>query len=102
MNILWAVIEGAIIGFLAQLIIPGRSQTKWWMTLILGIGGAILGNYIAGWIGVRHTRGIDWIRHLLQLGCAIVLIALAYPAFAKASGGVGTKDKLKEGGQHRG
>lgn len=93
MSFVWAIIVGAVIGCLAQIIVPGRSVTKWWMTLVLGILGALLGNAVAGWIGVRHTSGIDWIRHLLQLGFAIVLIAIVYPAFAKLTGGIGAKSR---------
>jgi len=37
--------------------------------------GALLGNFLASAIGVRHTSGIDWIRHLLQLVGALVVVA---------------------------
>jgi uncharacterized membrane protein YeaQ/YmgE (transglycosylase-associated protein family) len=91
MSFIWAIIVGAVIGFLAQLILPGKSATTWWMTIILGVIGAVLGNMIAGWIGVKDTKGIDWIRHLLQLGMGIVVIAIIYPAVSKMVGGFGSK-----------
>jgi hypothetical protein len=37
---------------------------------------------VAGWIHVNHTSGVDWIRHGLQLGFAVVLVALASSLYA--------------------
>jgi len=82
MSFLWAIIAGLIIGALARAVLRGRQNIPLWLTIVLGIIGAILGNVIASGIGVRHTNGIDWIRHILQIGAAAVLIALISPAYA--------------------
>ncbi|MEU3350681.1 GlsB/YeaQ/YmgE family stress response membrane protein [Streptomyces sp. NPDC037389] len=76
MNWLWAIVVGLVLGLIAKAIIPGKQQIPLWLTIILGLGGALLGNWLAGVLGVRHTHGIDWIRHLLQLLGAVVLVAL--------------------------
>lgn len=76
MNWLWAIIVGLVLGLIAKAIIPGKQQIPLWLTIILGLGGALLGNWAAGGLGVGHTRGIDWIRHLLQLLGAVVLVAV--------------------------
>lgn len=39
--------------------------------------GAIVGNAIARGFGIEETRGIDWGRHIFQLGAAIVVVLLA-------------------------
>ncbi|WP_037568392.1 GlsB/YeaQ/YmgE family stress response membrane protein [Phaeacidiphilus oryzae] len=75
-QLIWIIIVGAVLGIIARLILPGRQPIPWWLTIIFGILGAWLGNALAGWIGVRHTSGVDWIRHGLQVGCAIVIVAL--------------------------
>lgn len=83
LNIIWAIIAGLIIGLLAKLVVPGRQAIPLWLTIILGIVGGLVGNWLASAIGVRHTSGIDWIRHLLQLGVAAVLIAIVAPVWMR-------------------
>jgi uncharacterized membrane protein YeaQ/YmgE (transglycosylase-associated protein family) len=76
---IWIVVAGLIIGLIAKAIVPGKQSIPLWLTVLLGIGGALIGNFIAAAIGVRHTGGFDWIRHILQVGIAIVLVALVSP-----------------------
>ncbi|MEU5611213.1 GlsB/YeaQ/YmgE family stress response membrane protein [Streptomyces sparsogenes] len=87
MNWLWAIIVGLILGVLARAILPGRQPIPLWLTTIFGILGAIVGNAVAGWVGVRHTSGIDWWRHLLQVAGAVVIVALGTPLYASIRGG---------------
>lgn len=79
MNIIWAIIAGLIIGLLAKLVVRGRQPIPLWLTILLGIVGGIIGNYLATALHVRHTNGVDWIRHILQVGAAAVLIAIVSP-----------------------
>lgn len=44
--------------------------------MVFGILGSILGNAVATWIGVNDTKGIDWIRHLLQLLGAVAVVGV--------------------------
>lgn len=81
-QILWIIIVGLILGALARLILSGKQNIPIWLTILAGIGGAWLGNGVAGWIHVRHTGGVDWIRHALQLGIAVALVALASSLYA--------------------
>ncbi|MEW2249282.1 MULTISPECIES: GlsB/YeaQ/YmgE family stress response membrane protein [unclassified Streptomyces] len=83
MSFLWAIIAGLIIGLLAKLVIPGRQPIPLWMTVLLGIVGGVVGNLLATAFGVRDTGGIDWIRHILQIGVAAVLISLVTPMWAR-------------------
>jgi uncharacterized membrane protein YeaQ/YmgE (transglycosylase-associated protein family) len=73
-QLIWIVIVGAVLGVLAKMLLPGKQAIPFWLTVVCGIVGALLGNLIASWIGVRHTSGIDWIRHLLQLVGALVVV----------------------------
>ncbi|MQS16652.1 GlsB/YeaQ/YmgE family stress response membrane protein [Streptomyces kaniharaensis] len=83
-QILWILLIGLVLGILAKLILPGRQAIPWWLTMLLGAAAALLGNAAAGWIGVRHTGGVDWIRHLLQVGFAVVVVALAAPLWHRS------------------
>ncbi|MCX4574094.1 GlsB/YeaQ/YmgE family stress response membrane protein [Streptomyces sp. NBC_01571] len=76
MGWLWAIIVGFVLGLLAKAILPGKQHSPLWLTTIFGIIGAIVGNAIAGWLGIAETKGIDWGRHALQLVAAIVIVFL--------------------------
>jgi uncharacterized membrane protein YeaQ/YmgE (transglycosylase-associated protein family) len=81
-QILWIVIGGAIVGLIARAIMR-RGGTPIWATVCLGIVGALIGNAISSAIGVRHTGGVDWIRHILQIGVACLLIGFVAPFFQR-------------------
>ncbi|HEV7656346.1 MAG TPA: GlsB/YeaQ/YmgE family stress response membrane protein [Mycobacteriales bacterium] len=83
MSFIWAIIAGLIIGLIAQAVTPGKQNLPIWLTIIIGVVGAIIGNILASAIGVRHTGGIDWIRHLLQIVAAVGLIAVVEPAWSR-------------------
>jgi uncharacterized membrane protein YeaQ/YmgE (transglycosylase-associated protein family) len=83
MSFIWAIIAGLIVGLIARAILPGKQNIPLWLTVVIGIVGAIVGNGLASAIGVRDTGGIDWIRHLLQILVAIGLIALVEPIWTR-------------------
>ncbi len=87
MSFLWAIVAGLIIGLLARAVLPGRQNIPIWLTIIVGIVGALIGNALASAVGVDDTRGIDWIRHLFQLVVAVALIAVVAPLWARRSAG---------------
>ncbi|MCD9900249.1 GlsB/YeaQ/YmgE family stress response membrane protein [Streptomyces sp. MT29] len=86
MSWLWAIIVGLVLGVIARAILPGKQDTPIWLTIIFGILGSILGNAVAGWIGVEDTKGIDWIRHLLQLAGAVAVVAVGDMAWQSIRG----------------
>ncbi len=71
-NILWIIIGGAIIGIVARLVMPGRQNIPWWLTILVGIVGMFIGDWLAGLLGVKETGGFDWIRHGLQVVVAVL------------------------------
>jgi uncharacterized membrane protein YeaQ/YmgE (transglycosylase-associated protein family) len=89
LNIIWAIIAGLIIGLLAKWVVPGRQSIPLWLTIVLGIVGALIGNWLAAVLGVRFTGGVDWIRHILQVGAAAVLIAIVAPMWMRRGAGGG-------------
>jgi uncharacterized membrane protein YeaQ/YmgE (transglycosylase-associated protein family) len=74
MGWLWAIIVGFVLGLLAKAIIPGKQHSPLWLTTVFGMIGAVVGNSIARGIGIDETSGIDWGRHGLQLGAAVVIV----------------------------
>jgi uncharacterized membrane protein YeaQ/YmgE (transglycosylase-associated protein family) len=84
-DIIGVIIFGAIIGVLARLVLPGKQAVSVLMTVIIGIVGALLGYWIAAQLGVDSTKGIDWIRWVISIAVAAVLV-VAYERFAGMRG----------------
>ena len=76
MEIIGLIIAGAIIGALARLFMPGRQPVGVLITVILGIVGVLIGYWLAGLLGVEATSGIDWIRWIISIVVAAVLIGV--------------------------
>ncbi|HYF71872.1 MAG TPA: hypothetical protein VD864_03570, partial [Nocardioides sp.] len=76
--LLWALIGGTIIGLLGKLLAPGdRDNVPLWLTVICGIGGVLIGNFLYGLFYADNTRGLDWWRHGWQVVVAAALVAIA-------------------------
>jgi uncharacterized membrane protein YeaQ/YmgE (transglycosylase-associated protein family) len=75
-DIVWAVIVGAVLGYLAKLLLPGKQDIPAWATIGAGIVAALLAGLVAGWLGVKNTAGVDWIRHGLQVLFALIAVYL--------------------------
>ncbi|MFJ4712595.1 GlsB/YeaQ/YmgE family stress response membrane protein [Streptomyces sp. NPDC088785] len=86
MSWLWAIIVGLVLGLIAKAILPGKQQIPLWLTTVFGIIGSVLGNWAATGLGVNDTKGIDWIRHLLQLIGAVVVVAVGDMAWTALRG----------------
>ncbi|MEU6758036.1 GlsB/YeaQ/YmgE family stress response membrane protein [Streptomyces sp. NPDC046685] len=87
MHWLWAIIVGFVLGLIARAILPGKQHQPLWLTTVFGIIGGVLGNAVATWIGVGETRGIDWVRHLLQLAGAVLVVGVGDMIYVAMRGG---------------
>ncbi|GAA3045518.1 hypothetical protein GCM10020000_26530 [Streptomyces olivoverticillatus] len=61
---------GAVIGVLGRLIVPGRQHIGVLSTVLIGIVAAFVGAVIAHALHVDHTKGVDWIEWIIQIGLA--------------------------------
>src|SRR5207248_4214690 len=85
-GIISTIIVGLVLGVLGRLFAPGEQKIPIWLTIVVGIVAAFVGNWLAGVFGVRHTSGIDWIRHAFQVGAAIIGVILAAGIYARIKG----------------
>ena len=76
-----AIIIGLIIGALGRLVVPGRQSIPIWLTILVGIGAALLGSAIVG--PLRNTNGLDWVELLVQVALAAVGVVVAANLWAR-------------------
>ncbi|HSU35310.1 MAG TPA: GlsB/YeaQ/YmgE family stress response membrane protein [Propionibacteriaceae bacterium] len=78
MEIIGVLIAGIIIGLLGKFVAPGnRDNIPIWLTILCGIGGVLIGWFIYTALGGDGSRGIDWVRWLIAIAVAAVLVMLA-------------------------
>ncbi|HEV2130190.1 MAG TPA: GlsB/YeaQ/YmgE family stress response membrane protein [Longimicrobiaceae bacterium] len=73
------IIFGAVIGFIARFLMPGRDPMGFLMTILLGVAGSVVGGYLAGFIfGGRGTDPAGWIGSII----GALLLLFLYRRFA--------------------
>ena len=78
MEIIGLIVAGIIIGLLGKFVAPGdKDNIPIWLTVLCGIAGVLIGYYLAAALGVDATRGIDWIRWIISIAVAAVLVIAA-------------------------
>jgi uncharacterized membrane protein YeaQ/YmgE (transglycosylase-associated protein family) len=78
MEIIGVIVAGIIIGLLGKFVAPGdRDNIPLWLTVLCGIGGVLIGYYVAAALGVEATSGIDWVRWIVSIVVAAVLVVVA-------------------------
>lgn len=65
-NILGWIVFGLIVGVLAKLVTPGRDPGGFVVTVLLGIGGAVLGGWLGQVLGLyQNGQAAGWIVSVL-------------------------------------
>lgn len=67
-------IEGLLLGMLGRLLVPGRQPMGCLLTILCGLGGALIGGVVGRWIwGENYAPGL-----IMGAVCATVLIWVAF------------------------
>lgn len=78
MEIIGVIIAGIVIGVLGKFVAPGdKDNIPIWLTILCGIGGVILGWFLYTAFGGNGSPGIDWVRWLIAIAVAAVLVVIA-------------------------
>jgi uncharacterized membrane protein YeaQ/YmgE (transglycosylase-associated protein family) len=77
MQILGLIVSGIVIGIIARLFLPGRQHIGALMTMLLGIGGALVGGIVASAIGEGDIFELNFIGTIVGIIAAVGLIAVA-------------------------
>ena len=76
-SIILAIVVGALVGFVARLVMPGKQDVGMVMTVVIGAVGALIGLVVASQFGYHNANGgIAWIPFFIGVGAAVVLIAI--------------------------
>ena len=78
MEIIGVIIAGIVIGVLGKFVAPGdKDNIPIWLTILCGIAGVILGWFLYTAFGGDGSPGIDWVRWLIAIAVAAVLVVIA-------------------------
>ena len=87
MDVVGVIVAGIIIGLLGKFVAPGdRDSIPLWLTVVCGVGGVLIGYYIAAALGVDATRGVDWVRWIISIIVAAVLVVAAAAVTGRRGG----------------
>ena len=107
-EILGAIVLGIIAGYLARLIVPGRQDIGFIMTVLLGIGGALIGYFLfTELLGIGDDDKFD-LGGLLGAVIGAIILLLIYVKLidrpgtpAAATAGTPARDRARRGGRRR-
>jgi uncharacterized membrane protein YeaQ/YmgE (transglycosylase-associated protein family) len=84
-DILILIIGGIIIGLLGKFVAPGdKDNIPLWLTVICGIGGILLGNYVYAFFGGDGSS--DIVRWIVAILTAAVLVVIASTVTGRNTG----------------
>jgi len=75
MGIIWTIVLGFVIGLIAKLVVPGKENMGFIMTILLGIAGSFLAGVIGQFIGwYKAGQGAGFIASVI----VAILILVIY------------------------
>ncbi|WKN47510.1 hypothetical protein [Nocardioides sp. Arc9.136] len=75
LTLLWALVGGAVVGLLGKLLAPGDpDDVPVWLTVLCGVAGVYLGDWLYTRVWDAYTPGLDWWRHAWQIAVAAALV----------------------------
>lgn len=73
-ELIWAVIIGVIVGFVARFVLPGKDPMGLIMTAVLGIAGSLIGTFIGR--NILHLRPGYSAGFIMSVIGAVILLLL--------------------------
>ncbi|HLM25502.1 MAG TPA: hypothetical protein VK304_00880 [Thermoleophilaceae bacterium] len=77
LDVIGLILIGAVIGVVARLLLPGRQKIGFFLTILMGIGGALIGGLIAGAIGTGDIFELNFLGTVFAVIAAVLLVGAA-------------------------
>lgn len=74
MGILSWIVFGLLAGLIAKLLMPGRDPGGFFVTILIGIAGALVGGFIARAMGMGDISGFNLGSFLIAVAGAVILL----------------------------
>ena len=71
------IVVGLVAGFLASLVVMGRGR-GWFWNLLIGIAGAVIGNWLAGLLHIRLNLGASILNDIVIAFVGAVILLLLW------------------------
>jgi len=84
LHLIGVIVIGAIVGLIAKLLVPGRDPGGFFVTPLIGIGGAIVATYLGQFL---HFYAPGQNAGFIGAVVGAVIILLVYRAIRRRSGG---------------
>jgi uncharacterized membrane protein YeaQ/YmgE (transglycosylase-associated protein family) len=82
MGILAWILFGLIAGAVAKFLMPGNDPGGFIVTILIGIAGAVIGGFLASFLGFGGATSFDFRSLLVAIGGAMLLL-LGYRALRR-------------------
>ena len=82
MGIISWIILGLVVGVIAKFLMPGKDPGGIFITILLGVAGAVAGGFISSAIGFGRVTGFD-LRSLIIAVCGSLVLLIIYRAVKK-------------------
>jgi uncharacterized membrane protein YeaQ/YmgE (transglycosylase-associated protein family) len=73
--LLWAIL-GLVVGALAKWIMPGKDPGGFFITMLIGIAGAVVGGFIGTFLGIGNVNGFNVRSLVIAIAGALLLLAI--------------------------
>ncbi len=84
LTIIFWVIFGAIVGFIASALTGEGDQVNGWMNVVVGIVGALIGGLVMNLLGGTGVNGFNLYSFLVAIAGSVILLVV-YRAFSHRS-----------------
>lgn len=75
MSLIISLIIGGIVGWLASVVMKTNAQMGWIANVLVGVGGSVLGYWIAGLLGIAPTGILRFV--IAVAGAALLIFILS-------------------------
>ncbi|HBL27857.1 MAG TPA: GlsB/YeaQ/YmgE family stress response membrane protein [Acidobacteria bacterium] len=76
MGLISWVVMGLLAGLIAKALVPGKDPGGCFITVLIGIVGAVLGGFLATFLGFGGISGFDWRSLVIAVAGAAALLVL--------------------------